>query len=205
MTLKPKKKTKKSTIHWPSVVLMISIVALLIPTVAVGMVLLDAFESTGKPLYGNRFATEINNELTSDQIEEIQTVVSEQPSVRQATVNLRSATLRVNVLVNNEIDEEQVSEITANTMNQIFNIAPREAYFQMASMYKQYDLELHVYNDRTMVDDDDYIYVIMHINSVMEEPLIQLVSKPKNPDFVAILYERLFGDDSDDDTDEDDE
>ena len=202
MTLKPRKKTSKTTIHWPTVVLMIGIVVLLIPSVAIGMVLLDAFESTGSPLYGNRFTTEIRNELTTTQLDEIESSVSNQPNVTRVTVNLRSATLRVNVLVSNDIDEEAVSDLTVAIKELIFEIAPMEDYFQMASMYKQYDLELHVYNDRTVVDFDDYIYIIMHINSVMEEPYIQMVSEPKNPTFVALLYERLFGDESDDEDDD---
>lgn len=199
MSVKPKKNTKKAKIHWPSVVLIIGIVLLLIPSVVIGMVLLDAFEGTGKPIFGNRFTTEINNPLTNDQLEAIDASISEKPNVKKVTVNLKSATLRINVLIENDLDDEQVITLSSLIMESIFEVAPREDYFKMQAMHKQYDLEVHVFNDRTVVAIEDYVYVIVHLNSLMEEPYIQLVSQPKNPEFVQNLYDSLFNDDDDED------
>ena len=65
-----------------------------------------------------------------------------------------------------------------------------------------YDLEVHFYNSLALKNDDSYKYLIFLLNSIMEEPLIQLVSDPKNPEYVKELYDRLNDeDDSEEETD----
>ena len=192
MSNKQKKNKKSTSIHWPTVLLITTLVILLIPTTAIGLVLLDTFESTGTSMHGNRFATERQNELTEQQLSSIESQVSQLSDVDNATVNLKSGTVRVNVQLNDALNIEQAKEVVENILDTIFSIADKDTYFTMSGMFKQYDLEVHAINSFA-VDSDEFIYYLANKNSVMEDVNIQLVSDPINPAFVNDLYENLYG------------
>jgi hypothetical protein len=183
------KKKKISKIHWPTVVLILSLVLIAIPTVAIGKVLYDAFAATGTPLFGNRFELDLDPKITSEQLTELESKILAEALVDDVKITLISASLRVNVDVDDEITLEQL----------VATVLPVNTYFKMNETSKMYDLELHIYNNLELKKEDSYKYLIFLLNSVMEEPLIQLVSDPKNPEFVEELYNRLK-----DDVDEED-
>lgn len=190
-TIKTKKRRKNGRIYWPAVFLIISLVLIAIPTTAVGLILLDAFENTGRPLFGDRFKSEINQSITKDQLKILETALKNEAEVSKVTINLNSATLRVNVMMKNDLTENQAINLATNLYREITTELDPSTYFSMSGNFKQYDLELHVFNDRMVVDPEDFIYVIIHLNSTMSEPLAQMVSSPKNPDFVEALYQRI--------------
>jgi hypothetical protein len=187
----PVKKRKISKIHWPTVVLILSLVLIAIPTVAIGKVLYDAFAATGTPLFGNRYDLDLNPEITSEQLSELESKISEEVLVDDVNITLISASLRVNVDVKDEITLEELTTLATALYSHVAAILPVETYFKMNETSKMYDLELHIFNNLELKDDESYKYLIFLLNSVMEEPLIQLVSDPKNPEFVEELYNRL--------------
>jgi hypothetical protein len=187
----PVKKRKFSKIHWPTVVLILSLVLIAIPTVAIGKVLYDAFAATGTPLFGNRYDLDLNPEITSEQLSELESKISEEVLVDDVNITLISASLRVNVDVKDEITLEELTTLATALYSHVAAILPVETYFKMNETSKMYDLELHIFNNLELKDDESYKYLIFLLNSVMEEPLIQLVSDPKNPEFVEELYKRL--------------
>jgi hypothetical protein len=187
----PVKKRKISKIHWPTVVLILSLVLIAIPTVAIGKVLYDAFAATGTPLFGNRYDLDLNPEITSEQLSELESKISEEVLVDDVNITLISASLRVNVDVKDEITLEELTTLATALYSHVAAILPVETYFKMNETSKMYDLELHIFNNLELKDDESYKYLIFLLNSVMEEPLIQLVSDPKNPEFVEELYKRL--------------
>lgn len=195
----PVKKRKISKIHWPTVVLILSLVLIAIPTVAIGKVLYDAFAATGTPLFGNRFDLDLNPKITSEQLSELESKISEEVLVDDVNITLISASLRVNVDVSDEITLEELTTLATALYSHVAAVLPVDTYFKMNESSKMYDLELHIFNNLELKDDDSYKYLIFLLNSVMEEPLIQLVSDPKNPEFVEELYNRL-----NDDIDEED-
>jgi hypothetical protein len=195
----PVKKRKISKIHWPTVVLILSLVLIAIPTVAIGKVLYDAFAATGTPLFGNRYDLDLNPKITSEQLSELESKISDEVLVDDVNITLISASLRVNVDVNDEITLEELTTLATALYSHVAAILPVETYFKMNETSKMYDLELHIFNNLELKDDESYKYLLFLLNSVMEEPLIQLVSDPKNPEFVEELYNRL-----NDDTDEED-
>ena len=194
MSNKPNRKKFKSNapIHWPTVILISGLVVLLIPAITIGLIFLDAFEGTGSALVGNRFSNEIQEELSNDQLQQIETDLSEIATTKKVSVNLMSATLRITVLVDNEMSEEDMVALTSTFMDKVFAVAPREMYFTNNSSYKQYDLEVHVFNDRVVVEEEDYLYVLGNLNSTMLEINIQVVSNPLDPEFVAELYQSIL-------------
>jgi hypothetical protein len=101
--------------------------------------------------------------------------------------------------VDDEITLEQLTTLATTLYSHVSSVLPVNTYFKMNETSKMYDLELHIYNNLELKNEDSYKYLIFLLNSVMEEPLIQLVSDPKNPEFVEELYNRLK-----DDVDEED-
>ena len=207
MTQKPKKQrnSRLKRVHWPLVVLIFGIILLLIPTTLVGKLLYDAFISTGQPIFGSRFDVDLNPAITTEQLDEITGVLSNHSSVDKASVNLKSATLRITVDVNDDQTPEEIQELVEGFYDQILTILDKGLYFTVVGSSKQYDLELHVFNNLNLKDEENYVYVMLNLNSTMEEPLIQLVSDPKNPEYVQELYERIANQNnpSDDEDDED--
>ncbi len=195
MTQKKKtvKKSNLSKIHWPAVILILSLILIAIPTVAIGKVLYDAFAATGTPAFGNRFEMDLDPMITKDQIDDLEDQLSSESLVEEVSVTLISASLRVNIDVTDDITLEQLNALAANVYTKVITKFPRETYFMMKENSKMYDLELHILNNIELKDEESYKYLIFVLNSMMEEPIIQLVSDPKNPEFVAALYERLNG------------
>lgn len=195
MTQKKKtvKKSNLSKIHWPAVILILSLILIAIPTVAIGKVLYDAFAATGTPAFGNRFEMDLDPAITKDQIDDLEEQLSSESMVEGVSVTLISASLRVNIDVTDDITLEQLNALAANVYTKVITKFPRETYFMMKENSKMYDLELHILNNIELKDEESYKYLIFVLNSMMEEPIIQLVSDPKNPEFVEALYERLNG------------
>jgi len=195
------KKKTISKIHWPTVILILSLVLLAIPTVVIGKVLYDAFAATGTPLFGNRFEMDLDPEITQEQLTELEIKISSEDLVDKVEVTLISASLRISVDVSDDITLEQLTPLATTLYSHVVTVLPVETYFKMNENSKMYDLELHVYNSLELKNDDSYKYLIFLLNSIMEEPLIQLVSDPKNPEYVQELYDRLNDeDDSDEET-----
>lgn len=187
-----KKINSNTPIHWPTVILISGLVVLLIPAITIGLVFLDAFEGTGSALVGNRFTNEMQEEISKDQIKQIETELEAINAMNKVNVNLLSATLRITVLTSNEISEEEIVALSETLLDKVFAIVPKEVYFTLNSSYKQYDFEMHVFNDRMVVEEENYLYVLSTLNSTMAEPIIQLVSNPVDPEFVAELYQSIL-------------
>lgn len=198
MTKRSSKRLSKTSIHWPTIVLIVSLVLLLIPTVALGMVLLDAFEGTGQIQHGNRFNNERLYEITSEEVKAIDTQVKGLSGIEKSEVNLKSGTLRVNTLVSESLSKEQVETLTNDILSTVFGILDKDKYFTMIDASKQYDLEVHAYNSNNP-SDSGFIYYIANKNAVMEDVSIQLVSDPKNEEFVKELYDKLYNPEEEDD------
>jgi hypothetical protein len=204
MSNKPNRNKLKSDakIYWPTVILISGLVVLLIPIITMGLIFFDAFEGTGNANDGNRFSSELQNELTNEQIEQIETTLKEIESTLKIDVNLKSATLRVSVLVNDDMTQENMITFTESAMDKIYGIAAKELYFMNNVSYKQYDLEVHVFNDRFALEDENYLYVLGSLNATMETQMIQVVSNPLDPEFVAELYQSILDEENEEDNPE---
>lgn len=197
------KKRKISKIHWPTVILILSLVLIAIPTVAIGKILYDAFAATGTPLFGKRYEMDLDPAITDAQLVDIDNKISAEALVDDVSITLISASLRISVDVSDEITLEQLTTLATTLYSQVVTVLPPETYFKMNETSKMYDLEIHIYNNLELKDEESYKYLIFVLNSIMEEPLIQLVSDPKNPEFVQELYDRINGveEPADDETD----
>lgn len=122
------------------------------------------------------------NEL-DDTIRDIEGIV-------ELEVNLRSATLRINVLTSLEISDDQINALITKVKDAVFGKLPESEYFTASLERKQYDFEIHLRNTKDRLDEN-YRYIIVSKTSLMTTFIIQEVSTPKNPEFVAELNAAL--------------
>jgi hypothetical protein len=108
--------------------------------------------------------------------------------VKDVKIELKSATLRVYI----EIDTNRDANITANLQN-AYDIVTKELkvedYFSIKGLQKNYDLEIHGYNQVPSEDNKGYIYGVLVKGSNMLEPSTQILTKPQSQDVVDYFYE----------------
>lgn len=99
---------------------------------------------------GSRFSeTDLNPAITDDQITQIEAAMKELDYAESVEVNLKSATLRINIDLDDivdEVDEELVKKLASQAYDKVDAILPVETYFTQQSDAKMYDLSINVYN-----------------------------------------------------------
>ena len=130
---------------------------MLIPTIFVGVVVMTSTENQGEPVTGVRFSEEdLNPAITEEQITQVQEAMTFD-YVESVEVNLKSATLRVNINMEDIVDEvdlELVQNTAQSAYDAIAEILPIDTYFtQKDDGGKMYDLSINVYN-YAQIDDE---------------------------------------------------
>ncbi len=191
MTQKTVKTKKRRRISVASVVLVVGIIVLLIPVFIFGYLIYNATSGTGAPSFGNRFNNDLTPAITKDQITVVETAFKAMPSVESVSVNLKSATLRINVDTVDTLDEAGVKTLTTNIYDTLQATLPTATYFTADETKKMYDLEISVFNFKDGKDKANYFYFIITKNANMEKWAIQEVSKPLNPALAQQLKDAL--------------
>lgn len=191
MTKKTVKKRKHRRISVASIVLIVGIVVIMIPVFIFGYLLYGATMGTGKPLFGNRYANDLNPPITTAQVTTVQTTIKGLPGVETDTVNLKSSTLRITVDTIDTLDEAGVKALTTKIYETIETIVPVATYFTADDAKKMYDLEISVYNLKDGKDKPNYFYFIITKNANMLKWEIQEVSVPLNPELAQQLRDAL--------------
>ncbi len=140
----------------------ITLIILAVPCVIVLFVIQSSVISQGKPVTGRRFkGDDLVNEITDEHITSVQTSMSGIDGVEEATVDLKSATLRVHLNMRDDISQEDLENALDSAYDRINEILPVATYFTNTDSGKMYDLELDAYN--YIVDEthsqDGQIYV----------------------------------------------
>ena len=145
-----KKETKKNAGKQSHILVWIAAAVILIPTILVGVVVMTSTENSGTPVVGSRFSeTDLNPAITDDQITQIEAAMKELDYAESVEVNLKSATLRINIDLDDivdEVDEELVKKLASQAYDKVDAILPVETYFTQQSDAKMYDLSINVYN-----------------------------------------------------------
>lgn len=140
----------------------LTLIIIAIPCFLIGYVLVTSMGQQNQPVIGNRFSQgDLDPKITQDQLNQIQSSVSEIGGVESATVNLNSATLRVHLNTADEASSEQIDAIVNEAYERINAILPIDQYFTNNENGKMYDIEVDGYN--FLVDDvhpqDSQIYI----------------------------------------------
>lgn len=178
MTQKTGIKKKRHRISGASVILIVGIVVLLIPIFGFGYLLYSATLGTGTPLFGSRFTNDLNPPISKEQIATLETTIKGLAGVESATVNLKSATLRITVDTVDTSTEAAVKTLATQINTSIQTVVPVATYFTSSETKKMYDLEISVFNLKDGKDKPNYFYFTITKNSNMKTWKIQEVSKP---------------------------
>lgn len=165
---------------------MLSLAILAVPATVFYNIAMETRELAGNPVTGDRFNNDLNPQISRSQLNELTTTLRDLDNVNELEVNLRSATLRVNILTPLDITDSQLSSLIDQVKNSIFSKLPQETYFTATPTTKQYDIEIHIRNTKDVVDEN-YRYVIVSKTSLVTAFRVDEVSVPRNPEFVAQL------------------
>ena len=182
-----KKETKKNAGKQSHILVWIAAAVILIPTRLVGVVVMTSTENSGTPVVGSRFSeTDLNPAITDDQITQIEAAMKELDYAESVEVNLKSATLRINIDLDDivdEVDEELVKKLASQAYDKVDAILPVETYFTQQSDAKMYDLSINVYNYSSFDEEhteDHWIYVCLTKTSASEKSVVDVLSVPRD-------------------------
>ena len=182
-----KKETKKNAGKQSHILVWIAAAVILIPTILVGVVVMTSTENSGTPVVGSRFSeTDLNPAITDDQITQIEAAMKELDYAESVEVNLKSATLRINIDLDDivdEVDEELVKKLASQAYDKVDAILPVETYFTQQSDAKMYDLSINVYNYSSFDEEhteDHGIYVCLTKTSASEKSVVDVLSVPRD-------------------------
>lgn len=176
-------KQKKKSLKTSSKVLYgAAVVVILIPLLLLAYIYFGAKENSGKPVTGSRFDDSLNPAITQDDIKKVETAVS-LGGVESVEVNLKSATLRININTSDDITSSALGNIMNSAYAKVGEVLPIETYFtNKTDGTKMYDLDIHVYNyipDETHAQDNQ-IYMELTKNASNKEVVTDTLSSPKN-------------------------
>lgn len=178
---RPKSRAGTITLFW------ICIALILAPFAVMGYILYTSSRDSSKPVFGSRYAGDLDPAITTEQIGQISEAVKGIEGVESGNATMTTATLRIYADVKDDADAEYAKGKADEIYTAVSGVLNPDVYFTQADGKKMYDLEIHVYNLAENRDSDAFVYVIEEKNSAMKKPKKQVVSEPKN----AKLAERL--------------
>lgn len=181
------KKTKDGKPKQNHILVWIAAAVVLIPTIFVGVVVMTSTENQGEPVTGVRFLEEdLNPAITEEQITQVQEAMTFD-YVESVEVNLKSATLRVNINMEDIVDEvdlELVQNTAQSAYDAIAEILPIDTYFtQKDDGGKMYDLSINVYNYAQIDDEhtaDHQVYVCLTKTSASDESVMDVLTQARD-------------------------
>lgn len=181
-----KKLPKKQKVKQGHKLVWLTLIIIAIPCVLVGYVLITSMEQQNQPVTGNRFQQgDLDPKITQEQLDQIQSDLSQIGGVEGVTVNLKSATLRVHLNVSDDASQDAINAIVDEAYNRIAAILPIETYFTNNENGKMYDLEVDGYN--YLVDEmhpqDGQIYIKVTKTGAGNR-VTDYLSQPKDQDLV---------------------
>ena len=165
----------------------ITLVIILIPVVIIGYVLLTSMDEQNQPVKGSRFDSgDLSPAITKDQMDEIQQQLSAIEGIDSATMDLKSATLRVHMNTSDQASREDVENILNQAKEVVNGVLPFETYFTNNENGKQYDVEIDSYN--WIIDDthpaDGQIWMKLTKTGAGKE-VVDVITEAKDPELVS--------------------
>lgn len=145
-------KPKKQKVKQGHKLVWLTLVIILIPVLVVGYVLLTSARESDQPVVGNRFGVnDINPQIQETDMNNIQGELMGIGGIETATIDLKSATLRVHLNMFDDADNGTLQAAADQAYEIVSRYLPIETYFTNTAEGKSYDLEIDSYN--YLVDD----------------------------------------------------
>jgi len=155
----------------------LSFVVVLIPIGFFGWILYSASVETHIPIIGSRLNNSISVWIDDTKVTTTETKISKLAGVQKAAVTLNVATLRITIDVDDSYTEEQIKQLALSCYEVVNEELPIKTYFSGQGSFKQYDLEINLYNN---LDSENLVIVTLIKNTKMEEYKLQVVTTPVN-------------------------
>ena len=173
--------TKKQGEKQSHLLVWIAAAVILIPTLIVGIVVMTSTENSGEPVVGSRFSeNDLDPAISEDAITQVQEAMQGLDYVESVEVNLKSATLRININLEDQVDEadqDLVENIAQDAYDAVNEILPVDTYFSQKEDGKMYDLSINVYNYSSFDEEhteDHWIYVCLTKTSASQESVVDV-------------------------------
>lgn len=183
MAKNPNKKNKPRQGHK---LVWFALIVIAVPCAIVAMVLLQSMGAQNNPVTGSRFSkNDLNPSISKSEMNKVlDSINANVGSIESITINLKSATLRVNINADDAVDEATVTSMVDQVYDQVNAVLPIDTYFTNKEDSKMYDLEINVYN--WTVDNkhpDGQIYV-QCTKTGAGNRVVDVLTTPKDKDLV---------------------
>lgn len=184
----PQEKKKKIKIRQPHLMLWFALILIILPIGYVGSNILTAIHEQSQPVEGNRFEDDLDKKIEQGDIDKIINDLKGIEHVEDVTGNLLSATLRIHVDVDDNLNFKQTKAVAEKAWSKLQETLPLDEYFKNHDDIKMYDLEVDTYN--FVVDDteehsqDKQIYMKAVRNSGSKQGHYDYLTTPKDKELV---------------------
>ncbi|MDP3443098.1 MAG: hypothetical protein Q8T08_09600 [Ignavibacteria bacterium] len=182
------KKHFKFKFTFSNIVFALGIAFILIPSLVIGVILLQSTLQTGSVITGNRFNNDLEPKITNDLMDLTEEAINTLGDVSVNEINLRAATLRITLTIPTGLQEEDKLDIVQATIDKVNGVVPFTEYFSATDTKKMYDLELNFIDQ---VGDTKTTYIQVVKNAHMDTWSIQDLLVPMNPELAQQLIDEL--------------
>lgn len=178
---------KKRKVSISNIILIVGIVVVMIPVIALGVILLQAQRGSNTPIPGNRFENERTYEISDTMLTDLEKELQNVAHLEKGSVSLKVATVRVYADVEDTLTEQEIEDVLMDIYETVDGSIPVETYFTLQGNAKEYDLEIHAYNNVELAGTEEYIYKILTKNSAMTTFVIDTASTARNEELANEL------------------
>lgn len=184
MNRNPKKRSKAFY------AIVISLLILAIPTSFILYTGITSLMGRGKPIVGKRFANDQDPKITEASLNTVVTSLKSLEGVSNVDYNLQTGTLRIYIL-NEDANKDSLGKKLKEAFDVVVSELSVETYFTQSGVKKQYDLEIHGFNQLKPTDEtiESYVYGIYVKNASMTEPYYQTLTTPLSQEMVDFFIE----------------
>lgn len=162
-----------------------------IPVLVLIVILIQSSLGTGKVIDGSRFKNDLSPEITQALIQETQTKLESLDKVNTVSLNLKAATLMIEVKLDSTLKNEDFVKKATEIVNTIDVNLPINTYFTSTDTMKMYDLQVDLYNTVSETDSTVQFHTILIKNGNMLEWSIQDVSTALNEELAQQLRDAV--------------
>ena len=182
-------KPKRQKVKQGHKLVWLTLVIILVPVLVIGYVLLTSAKESDQPVEGNRFGpNDLNPKIQDTQLDSIQNELMQIGGMETATIDLKSATLRVHLNMVDSADQNTLEAAAHQAYNIINEYLPIETYFTNSAEGKNYDLEIDSYN--YIVDDnhpvDNWRFVKVSKSGAGDQ-VTDIITQPRNADLAEAV------------------
>ena len=177
---------KKTVVKQGHKLVVFTAVLILIPCAIVGLVLLTSIGGQNKPVVGERFSKhDLQPEIEKSQLRQLEQDLTAIEGLEEVQVNLKSATLRIQLNLNDAANEAQAKGAVEKGFEIVTKLLPVDEYFTNTDDAKMYDLEIDGFNFIVQEgqSQDGFAYVKL-TKTGSSATVIDVMSSPKNAELV---------------------